>query len=212
MKKIVILFLLLFFSKISFAYCQPAMSTYHFIARANGTMNSYLSCKDNKITMISSSNVKVLFYQVTFTETAIGRKDRLFGVISEQYSVDDSRENQIVTTQLNHGEVDGVSASYVLGYHLSKGMPIPKTMMIFYNGKRMLYEYHLLSENEKMNTTLGVFDTVKIEGVNQEGGQSIFWFSKKDYSLVREDDRENGESTFDATIIKQSTDIGCCWN
>lgn len=73
------------------------------------------------------------------------------------------------------------------------------------------YTFQVLNMNEKINTPLGILETVKIQGKQEDGDQLTYWIWKKNYSMVKEDIRRDNDSVFEATIASQSSDTGCCW-
>lgn len=210
MKKMILC--MLFFSvNLCFSYCQPSISDYSFVAMVNGTVKKELVCQKNNYSLKSHILAKVLFYNVTYDETAVGTKDPQMGVSSARYTVEDSRKSSITLLQVEKKGVDIQSVPLLLGYHLAKELPLPKQLKVFAEDGGTMYDFHILNNNEKINTPLGELDTVKIFAEEKSGMQFTYWLWKKNHTMVKEDIREKGNSIFEATIISQSDDNGCCW-
>lgn len=210
MKRISI-FLLCVFAQCCFSHCLPKVSNYNFIAAMNGTMSKELACQNNKFSLKSHILVKVLFYKVSYDETAIGRKESRAGVISERYKVEDSRKSNVIMVPIEKDGVDLQSVPLVLGFDLAKKHPFPKKLKVFSEEGGAVYQFKLLGD-EVIKTPLGILDTVKVFGEEKGGKQLIFWLWKKNYMMVKEDIREKGSSIFEAIISSQSQEMGCCWN
>jgi len=204
--------LLIFFSKICFSYCQPAMSKYDFIATMNGKMTKEMVCQDKKITIKSRLLVDLWVYQVTYDETAMAKKSSIFGVISDYYTVEDSRKSKAISFHVEKNAVDLQSVPYVLSYQLAKGFRLSKQIKVFSEEGGNVYQFQVLSKNEKIKTALGVLDTIKIQGKCSNGDQLTYWFWKDNYSMVKEDISRNNSSVLEATIVSQSAEKGCCWD
>lgn len=202
---------LMFASKICFSYCQPAVSTYNFVATMNGVMKKELTCQQKIIIIKSYMLVDLWVYQVTYDETAIGEKNVVSGIKSSQYKVVDSRKDKVINLQIEKSDVDFQSLPYVLGYQLAKQLPFSKKMNVISEEGEFVYEFHILSKNEKIKTPLGILETVKIQGKDQSGDQLTYWLWKRNYSVVKEEVVRNNTSVLDATIVTQSADVGCCW-
>ena len=211
MKKFIVI-VLAFSTKICFSYCQPAISTYDFIATMNGTMKKELICQNKKLTIKSRMLVDLWIYKVTYDETAVGEKNNSSGVKSGHYKVEDSRKSKIIDLQVEKNGVDLQSVPYILGHELAKKQPISKIMKVFSEKGGGLCKFQVLNRHEKINTPLGRLDTVEIQGKCESGDQLTYWLWKKNYSMVKEDFSRNGDSQFEATIATQSAQAGCCWS
>lgn len=117
---------MIIFSKISFAYCQPATSTYDFIATMNGAMKKEVLCKKKKVKIKSHILVDLWVYKVSYDETAKGEKNKFTGITSREYKVEDSRKDNAINFQVENDVVDLQSVPYVLGYQLEKKHLYPK--------------------------------------------------------------------------------------
>lgn len=211
MKKLA-LYLLLFGINVCYSYCQPSVSVYDFVALVNGSMKKELICDKHDYSLKSHILAEVLFYKVTYDETATGKKDEKTGVRSLQYVVNDSRKSDVMVWPVEKDEVDIQSVPLVFGYALAKKLPLPKQLKVIAEDGVAIYDFRVISSNENIKTPIGELETVKIFSEEKSGTQITYWFWKKNYTMVKEDILDDGQSIFEATISNQSGDSGCCWS
>jgi hypothetical protein len=194
-------------TNLGLAECQPEILSYTFIAAANGTMQRKLQCEQDKYTYSSHIYVKVLFYEVSYDELSQGSFHKVEGYQSHEYQVDDSREDQSVSYKIENGEYDALSMELAIAFSLEKKIPL-KSMLVFGDKEKKLYQLKVLSTDESLQTPLGLLHTVLVEGVAPGGNKIKYWFWKNgEYIMVRQKIWDDGSEIFDATISQPPGNI-----